>query len=183
MVYRNDLYQREKYNRRENAMSRQDWAIIILWGLAIAIIFVAAAVGLKSAVENVTKIIAAVIGAVALVVSAIVTHALNQAREFQFEKYKQRQSNYATLLTQVEAFVQKKEHGQDALDSAHLYSWVVGSEEVIRATQKFLENATQQSLKDLLVAMRKDVGLGGVKADLVPQVFRAQNRPGLPATR
>jgi small-conductance mechanosensitive channel len=159
-------------------MNRQNWGIGIAWGIAIILVIVASIVGLRSTVENVTKIIVAVIGALTLVISAVVTHALTQARELQFEQQKQRQANYEKLLGRVASFVRKKADSDDGFDSGHIYSWVVGSKEVIKATQDFVKDSSQTNLKTLLLAMRADMGLGSVD-DLMPTVFEIKTVPGV----
>jgi len=164
-------------------MTKEDWAIAILWAIAVVVLIGASIIGFRSTVENVTKIIVAVIGAVALVISAIVTHVLNQVRELQFEQQKQRQANYGALLNQVASFVREAQNGRDPLDSAHLYSWVVGSEEVIGATQQFVKDASDINLRSLLVAMRQDVGLGSVRKELMPLVFPTKTTAGIRTTK
>jgi cobalamin biosynthesis protein CobD/CbiB len=159
-------------------MSKDDWAIVVLWGFAIIVVIVASVVGLATKFETVAKIVVAVIGAAAVIISAILTHALTQVRELQLEQQKQRQANYAELLKQVAAFVRDRSAGRDSIDSAHLYSWVVGSEDVIQATQTFVQTVGDQDLRKLLVAMRCDVGLGPVREGLMPIVFVPRLAPG-----
>lgn len=161
-------------------MTKEDWATAILWAIAVVVLIGASIIGFRSTVENVTKIIVAVIGAVALVISAIVTHVLNQVRELQFEQQKQRQANYGELLRQLAGFVREARDGRDTLDTSRLYSWVVGSEEVIEATQQFVKEVSDINLRNLLVAMRQDVGLGSVKKELMPSLFPTKTVTGIP---
>jgi uncharacterized membrane protein YcjF (UPF0283 family) len=154
-------------------MSKEDSAIVVLWGFAIVVVIVASVAGLT---EKVEKVAVAVIGAAAVIISAILTHELTQIRELKLEQQRQRQANYGELLTQLAAFVRDRSAGRDSFDSAHLYSWVVGSEDVIQATQTFVKTVGDQDLRNLLVAMRRDVGLGDVKGE--PIVFIPRPAPG-----
>lgn len=163
-------------------MKKDNFAIASLWTVICMVLIAAAWIGLRSTIDNVSKIVVAIIGAAAVILSAILTHALAQARELAFEQQKQRQANYGDLLKQVGDFIRRRDAGDDKFDTAHLYSWVVGSEEVIKATQAFMLSQEAPDLKALLVAMRSDAGLPPVNAGLELPVFNTQTT-GLKAGR
>src|SRR5207248_2036391 len=99
------------------------------------------------------------IGAVALVLGAILTHAFTALREQRLEQLRQKQENYAQLINHIAEFVRNPNATRDTFESIHLYSWLVGSPSVIAFTQKFMKDMDDKTLENLLIAMRYDLGL------------------------
>jgi len=87
---------------------------------------------------------------------------MTSQRELNLQRQKEKQKNYEKLLSAMAGFI-RDPSDRDAWDSIHLYSWVIGSEGVIRKAQ--------ESLKSLLDEMRIDVGLHKTSYELMPRVF------------
>ena len=139
--------------------NRESLVIVLFWIITLLVVIGAAAYALFAAVDNISKIAVAVIGAAALLVSAIVNHALAISREQEAERRKLMQQNYATLLDRVAKYVRNNRKDEDAFDSAHLFSWIVASPTVITKTIHFMDNVDDSTLRDLVNAMREDIGL------------------------
>jgi len=148
-------------------MKRENAAIAVLWLLTLGVAVWAA---IKT-ISLLAQFGPAVIAAAATLLAAILTHTLTDVRQQRMEQQKQKQSNYAELLEIAAKYVRNPSDHRDKLDTAHLYSWVVGSSEVIRATQEFTDNRDDVALRKLLDAMREDIGLSGVPNDVQPKVF------------
>lgn len=98
-------------------------------------------------------------------------HALTSLREQRIEIQRQRQNNYASLLEKLASFVRNPDKETDNFTKVHLYSWVVGSAEVVESTTEFMKKPSRDSLTKLLRAMRKDVGLPETTASLDQKVL------------
>lgn len=147
-------------------MKREDMAIGVLWVVGVAITVAASVYGIATALDAAAKIMVAVIGGMAMILVAIVTHALTSIREQRLELQRQKQQNYAALLDRLVPFVRAPKVKGDEFTSIHLYSWVVGSPEVVVQTKIFIDRRTEEGLRHLLLAMRQDVGLGYTNASL-----------------
>ena len=155
----------------------EDAKIGALWAIVLIITIGAAIYGLRETAEAVSKIVVAIIGATAILLGAIVTHALTSLREQRIEIQRQRQENYGKLLEKLATFVRDPKKEADEFTKVHLYSWVVGSAEVVESTTEFMKKRSKDNLRKLLLAMRNDVGLPGTTASL-DQVLLEPETPG-----
>lgn len=146
-------------------------AIGALWVVALGALVWAVVVSLNSALDTVAKIAVAVIGAAALILSGILTQSLTAFRELALEQRRMRQERYWELLNQLAEYVRRRDSARDGIDTAQLYSWVVGSEAVIRASQDFVATVSDRNLRALLLAMRADMGFPKVEDDLTPSAL------------
>lgn len=73
------------------------------------------------------------------------------------------QKNYEQLIDHIGQLIRNPEATGDEFAKVHLYSWFVGSRAVVIKTKKLLKannvDKKNDSLEDLLFAMRKDLGL------------------------
>ena len=86
-------------------------------------------------------------------------------------------ANYSRVLQHIGNAIRQGD--SDQFSAAHLESWVVGSEKVVRATQAFLiaktEDEKKIALSTLVRQMRSDVGLSEVDTELkIDGVFRRE---------
>ena len=151
-------------------MSRDDLAIGAIWAVAVGLAAWAA-----YEVYNLARaLLPALLAGLFTVMVAILTHVTTQIRERAKREQELKQSNYKDLLDLTAKFVTTRD--REDFDRAHLYSWVVGSEEVVRATQLFVTNVDVPSLNSLVRRMREDIGLRRIADDLQPQVFLETTR-------
>ncbi len=155
-------------------MKREDISIAVIFFIAVAVLLWATYETLQLIKELGPALIA---GAVTLM-AAVLTHTLAQLREQRQQQQELKQSNYSELLEVAAKYVRKPSDNRDNLDKAHMLSWVVGSKEVIKATQEFTEEQDDVALRKLLEAMRQDIGLSKVPNALEPNVFPPQEAPG-----
>ncbi len=147
-------------------MEREKWAIAISW-LIVAALLVWASLSLINAFSNFAP---AIIAGIASVYVALINHNLTQQREIRLQHQKEKQKNYEKLLSVTADFIRDPEN-REIWDTIHLYSWVVGSQNVIKKTKEFTKKIDDSSLKSLLDSMRKDIGLDATDSDLMPEVF------------
>ena len=146
-------------------MKRQDLGVAGLWLVAVAIMAAAVIYGLVNTLDAVAKIAVGIIGAAAMLLSAVVAHALTALREQRLELQRQKQINYAALVDRLVPYVRHATAETDELTKIHLYSWVVGSPEVVRRTNTFMVERSKINLRALLNEMRQDVGLSTLDYD------------------
>lgn len=139
-------------------MDNDDRAVVGIWAVVLILAAWAGIYAVTSSLDAVTKVMVAVVGGAAVLLGAILTHALTSLREQKIELQRQRQTNYGILADRLVPFVRAPERS-DELTQAHLYSWVVGSPEVIDCTGRFVKTRSEDNLRALLVAMRRDIGL------------------------
>ena|ERR1051326_4047798 len=106
-------------------------ALLLFWTIALLVVIGATVYALFMAVDNITRVAVAVIGAAAIVVGAIINHALAVQREQEAERRRLLQQNYASILERVSKYVRSNRKDEDSLESAHLFSWIVASPRVI----------------------------------------------------
>jgi hypothetical protein len=160
-------------------MRREDLAIAVLWSVILVILIFAVVVGLRETIDATSKIIVAVIGAAVTLGAAILTHAFTVLREQRLELQRQKQLNYAALVDKLAPFVRGPKEQIDEFTKAHLFSWVVGSSEVVERTTEFMALRSAPALKALLLAMRRDLGLPDTDAPLGP-LFSPVDPPARP---
>ena len=157
-------------------MRREDVAALVLW--AVVIIAVAAVASAASAALS--QIVAAIIGAAAVLLGAILTHALAAFRQQRIEQQREMQRNYAAIIEKMDEVIRSSGTTPDSFSKIHLATWIVGSERVVLKTQEFLraQNGKEKGTKlhELLRAMRRDIGLPKVRAEITG-VFPSQ--PGI----
>jgi hypothetical protein len=147
-------------------MGRQKWLMALMWLVVVVILIWAS----FSILDALSKYAPPIIAALASIYVAMLNHALTQQREIQLQHQKEKQNNYENLLKVVCDLI-RDPNNKDIWDTIHLYSWVVGSNDVVRKTQEFSEKKDEESLKSLLVSMRNDIGLEKIDSDLEPKVF------------
>lgn len=148
-------------------MSRENFTMIFLWLVAIAVAVWAVIQTLSIFANYAPPIIAAVV----TIYVALLNHSLAEEKELRMQQQREKQQNYEKLLMAAAEFIRDPDNS-DAWDTVHLYSWVVASESVIRKTQVFTDDKDDKSLRSLLVEMRKDIGLKEPTSDdLMPKVF------------
>lgn len=148
-------------------MRRDQISIAILWIIVVALVIWAVYKTLAAVADYAPAIIAAL----ATIYVALLNHALTEQRELRLQQQKEKQKNYEKLLSAMAGFI-RNPRDRDAWDSIHLYSWVIGSEGVIKYAQEFTEKKDEESLKKLLNEMREDVGLSKTSSELMPKVFQ-----------
>lgn len=148
-------------------MNREKYGIVVLWLIVVA--FVGWAI--VQTLSSLANYAPAIIAALATIYVALLNHFLAAERELRMQQQREKQKNYEKLLSVAAELVRDPEN-KDIWDTVHLYSWVVGSENVIRKTQAFTEQRNEKSLRSLLVEMRKDIGLEEPGDDLMPKVFQ-----------
>ena len=133
--------------------------IVILWGIAILVIIGAVAYTLLEALKTIAPIIASIIAGSFAIAGAVLKYALEVEKSAEIKRMELMQENYKNILNKIAQYIKSKGTDADALSSAHLESWVVGSPEVIKLTQNFMDKRSNLRLKSLLQQMRKDIGL------------------------
>lgn len=157
----------------------------LLTGILAAILLLtaigAAAYGLIVLVDAGKEILVAVIAAAASLLSAVFAYvfqrnkelelaavqkdrelelaAVHQEKELAVIQRKTMQDNYARVLDRLAPYIRNPSHNGDDFTTAHLFTWVVGSPEVVALTSRFMRERTPDSLDALLLAMRKDLAL------------------------
>ncbi|CAN7357010.1 hypothetical protein [Variovorax sp. LjRoot178] len=94
--------------------------------------------------------------------------ALQRAREMEAAERKTKQENYVAVLSALAPYLYKGDYenhkSTDAFKTAILKSWVVGSDDVVRAALEFNKNGSSESLDNVLFAMRADL-MGDLQAE------------------
>jgi hypothetical protein len=139
-------------------MKRETLGIAALWLVIIAVVGLASWYGIHETVNAVLKIAVAIIGAAAILLGAILTHALTTLREQHLEQRRHMQENYKNLVERIAPYVRDPKNSDD-FETIHLHSWVVGSPRVVSCTQTFMAERSPDALRQLLAAMRSDLGL------------------------
>ena len=135
---------------------RSDWlltfvvAVVLLGGSVYIVVH-----GLYA----VKEITVAVIGAAASIVTVVTKFGADAAQAREQVLLTEKRRNYQKLLTTIGGFVRDRQDGLDPLTVAHIESWVFGDTDVVVATNRFVKNTTHDNLRDLLVAMRRSIGL------------------------
>ena len=116
---------------------------------AIAVKFLGAAI----------DIIVAMLGVVGSLLVSVFKYSADRLRDQENEKLKIKRANYQKLLEAIGLFAVDTEKGHHRLTVVHTESWAFASDDVVVYTNKFLETPSQQTLQNVLEAMRKDVDL------------------------
>jgi hypothetical protein len=165
-------------------LGRDDWSIIALWALLLVVVGGALVSGLlNEAVQAMGSVLAATITGAVVLLGAILTHTLTELREQRMTQQREMQRNYSTILTNIADVIRKPSSTSDDFSRVHLESWVLGSRDVIRATQALLESkdpgARRAALEELVLAMRRDVGLPAVDGLKLKSVFGPRDEGSL----
>ncbi|MCG8426598.1 MAG: hypothetical protein MI754_04480 [Chromatiales bacterium] len=147
-------------------MTRDQVGTGILWVIVVGVVVWA---GYKT-INTLADYAPAIIAALTTIYVALLNHAMSSQRELNLQRQKEKQKNYEKLLSAMAGFI-RDPSDRDAWDSIHLYSWVIGSEGVIKKAQEFTKTNDEKSLKSLLDEMRIDVGLPMTDRELMPSVF------------
>jgi signal transduction histidine kinase len=163
-------------------MKRPDIAIGGLWFAALVAAAAAVIYAFVYAPSQFLQFAGALVAAAATILVAILTHAFSALREQTLEQQKQKQKNYTELLSNIGKYIRTPAATRDAFETIHLQSWIVGSPEVILATQNFLATPTAKTLDKLLLAMRSDIGLSGKPGTTTEVLLQPETPTGhLPA--
>ncbi len=147
---------------------------IIYWILGIILIIATTYFVLytiKMALDTITTLATSIIGA-ASVIFVVFMKNIN-SRNLQFEAHSQRmieqnklelqkrkQHNYSKLLESLAIYIRDKNANNDKLSIIRMGSWIYGSKHVIENTERFISERSDESIKDLLLSMREDIGFG-----------------------
>ena len=154
-------------------------AFIAFWALILIIVVGSVIYAFVASLDNITKLAVAVVGVGGAILGALVNHSLTLQREQEAERRRMMQQNYSVLLDRICKYVRNNRKDEDALDSAHLYSWIVGTSYVIRETVEFMDNPSTSNLRQLLMTMREDIGLSTHDLTAVElKVLQSVNAPG-----
>jgi hypothetical protein len=148
-------------------MGNENRAILLLWAVCI---FVIAWAGYE-AFRLAQVILPTLVAGFATLLTAILTHALTQAREYELKRRQLMQENYRQIVELITPFIRNPGLSRDQLDTARMLSWVVGTQSVITATQQFVNQPNTDTLADLLAAMRADIGYPAVSREFAPNVL------------
>ena len=102
--------------------------------------------------------IVAVFGVVGSLVVSVFKYSSDRIKEQENETLKIRRGNYQKLLEAIGEFSANHEN-KNNLMVAHTESWAFANSDVVQKTGLFIKEPSQAALKDLLVAMRADIGL------------------------
>jgi hypothetical protein len=146
-------------SRRERTILTIVTVLLVLSALVAAIwlVYLAATAIAKIA----GAITAAIIGLVGTLMAAILNHANQLDAQRKQAAHMAKQDNYKELLSKVGAFARADEQYSEAgdqLSSAHLASWAFGDLRVLESTNKFQQRPDQETLLDLLEAVRDSLG-------------------------
>ncbi|MDC8012932.1 hypothetical protein [Tahibacter soli] len=176
------------YSRFTWRQSGDRIAFLVGWGLALLVGGGAVLYAMVTLSDNIVKLAVAVLAAAAGIATAIVAHSLNRVREIEAEQRRRKEENYKSILALVGQYVRNPKGHRDAMASANLGSWIVGSKEVVRLTIEFLDPYSQiyfvfrdefhqfppepvslrdpaEILHDLLLQMRLELGLEWFRSD------------------
>jgi hypothetical protein len=138
---------------------RDKLGIALLWMVFTLVAVAAAYYGFVVLTDAVAKMALAVIAAAAGIMTAIVTHTLQQMREREMERLRKRQENYVQIVERLGAYLRDPEQKGDDFMSAHLLTWVLGSPEVVNLTLEFMAKQDDLTLNRLLIQMRSDLNM------------------------
>src|SRR5438552_980664 len=140
---------------------------------AIAVVFLlivvgAAGYGLIVLVGAAKEILVVVIVVSASLLSAIFGYvfqrnkelemaAVQRNKELELAQRKVMQDNYSRILERLAPYIRNPKQSSDDFSTAHLFTWVTGSAEVVRLSSTFMKAKDPESLDELLRAMRKDL--------------------------
>ena len=106
----------------------------MMWVIVVALLVWASI----SLISTLSKFAPPIIAGMASIFVASLNHFYTQQRELKLQHQKEKQKNYENLL-KVAADLIRDPNNKDIWDTIHLYSWVVGSNEVVHKTQKLHE--------------------------------------------
>lgn len=128
-------------------------------------------------------IIVAVFGVVGSLVVSVFKYSADRVKEQENEALKIKRANYQKLLEAIGEFATNVE-AKHKLMVVHTESWAFANAGVVEKTAKLLEKPSQDTLKQLLITMREDIGLPELTniEDLVKNLYPEQPvKSGLPS--
>lgn len=131
---------------------------------------IAAAYGVVVLLGTAKEILVAVIAAAATLLSAIFGYLfqrtkelelawLHRKQELEFQQRRVTQENYGRIIQGLASFIRNPKQSADDFATAHLFTWVTGSPEVVLLTLEFIEQPNPSILDRLLLEMRRDLSL------------------------
>jgi hypothetical protein len=157
----------------------EDFSIAALWVVILGGLAVLFAFGLQAAIQALGDIIVAFIGAGALLLGAILTHALTELREQRQRRAALMQTHYLDLLSRIDGLVRGSALSDD-FSKIHLTTWAVGSPDVIERTQAIADAQSgapmRKALEELVLAMRGDLGLSEPTGVELKYVFPEEHK-------
>ena len=157
-------------------MRREDYLISILLValLGVAVWTISHTIGV--AIRAITDMAVAIISATTLIFGGILTHTLTQIREQRLQQERLMQENYKAVIEKIDEVIRKTSYTSDDFSKVHLVTWMVGSVDVIRSTQLLMQASEPakkgSALNEMVIAMRKDIGLSPTPKDLtISNVF------------
>ena len=108
------------------------------------------------------ELIVALFGALGTLLTSVFKFSADRLREQENEALKIKRANYQKLLLAIGKYAANTE-AKHELVVAHTESWAFAESEVVKKTGEFLQSPDQQNLKEILIAMRSDVGLPELK--------------------
>ena len=163
-------------------MRREDVFIVVLWGALIGILGLIL-YNFRDAIAALGSVAAATVSALALLLGAILTHALTEIREQRTRQMLERQKNYLKLIENIGVLIRAPDSWKDEFSKIYLESCVLGSQEVVTLLRNFsdellIDNGEdndkvrkREALKLILIRMRSEVGLGNNDLELPSKMF------------
>jgi hypothetical protein len=128
-------------------------------------------------------IIVAVFGVVGSLVVSVFKYSADRVKEQENEALKIKRANYQKLLEAIGEFTTNVE-AKHKLMVVHTESWAFANAGVVEKTGDFLAKPSQDTLKQLLISMRQDIGLPDLTniEKLVTSLYpEKQAKTGLPS--
>ena len=138
---------------------RKNFALGIAWAIMVGAIACTITLALSQTIAELIKLGAAIIGAASIIMVAILNHTTAVIRAEESEKRRAKQENYRRVVKRLANYVRSQRNDKDLFECAHLETWVYGSTQVVELAQDFMAEGGNDRIKELLLAMRKDIGL------------------------
>lgn len=155
--------------------TRTNIALAVLWAAILGATLYVAIQGLSVVLDATARIITAIITGLFVLIGAYVTHVLTTQRERETEQLRQKQERYASILDGLVSYIRNKGEDSDSFAMAVLHAYVVGDESVAEAIRKFTKDRTSQNLDQIVLSMRKDLGMEPLK-DLEVEELRKESQ-------
>ncbi len=144
-----------------------NFLIVVLSILAVISVFIAV-YSFLAVLEQVTLIVTSIITGTFTIAVAIIRYALEVERNAELKRIELMQENYKNIIYSLKEYIRNNGSDNDALKTVYLESWIAGSEDVVIKIKSFMDKRSKQNLKNVLLQMRKDVGLHDEKLLDVP---------------